>query len=268
VVLPAEAPRAALAFSLRLTPRIDSPQDSPEAAPSEKQTTPAKPPPTSEPLPAANVDRRAGPAEPERDTTPARAPTEAASAAAAAGHTGGLVPAMETHSRTAAVSAQIVDDHGGSLFHSRADAIRSAEPVPPAPVAQRTGATQGISVRIAPPEMLAVNLQVTQRAGQVQVAVHTSNPALQSSLRRDLGTLVDSLEGAGYHAETFAPREAAVSKTPPAEMNSPNDRSQAHPDFSGHSSGQGSRDSSEHRPPPHPRERRTREWLTEWEKQP
>jgi hypothetical protein len=47
----------------------------------------------------------------------------------------------------------------------------------------------------------------------VHVAVRTADPALQSSLRQDLPTLVNSLEHAGYHAETFTPQSMGAQAT-------------------------------------------------------
>ncbi len=91
-----------------------------------------------------------------------------------------------------------------------ADALRSsmttASPEPTPPPAPGQG-IQGIAVRIALPDAPPVDVQITDRGGQVQVAVRTPDPGLQSSLRQDLGTLVSSLERSGYRAETFVPRE-------------------------------------------------------------
>jgi arylsulfatase A-like enzyme len=72
-------------------------------------------------------------------------------------------------------------------------------------------------VRIALPDAPPVDVQITDRAGQVQVAVRTQDPGLQASLRQDLGTLVNSLERSGYRTEAFTPREGA----PQAAASSP-----------------------------------------------
>ena len=48
--------------------------------------------------------------------------------------------------------------------------------------------------------------------------VRTQDPALQSSLRQNLGTLSNSLERAGYHAETFTPT-TALRTASSAQMN-------------------------------------------------
>lgn len=72
----------------------------------------------------------------------------------------------------------------------------------------RTGVAQEIAIRIAPPDSPAVDLRVVERAGQVHVDVRTPDASMQTSLRQDLGTLTNSLQKAGYHAETFTPSAA------------------------------------------------------------
>ena len=92
-----------------------------------------------------------------------------------------------------------------------ADAIRASEPTSSsAPAAASGGPAHEIVVRVARPESSPVDLQVTQRAGEVRVAVRTADPAMQVSLRQELPTLVNSLERAGYHAETFTPADTMV----------------------------------------------------------
>ena len=56
----------------------------------------------------------------------------------------------------------------------------------------------------------AIDIRVAQRAGQMQVTVHTADPALQANLRQDLPQLVQSLDRAGFNAETFVQRPMAV----------------------------------------------------------
>jgi hypothetical protein len=101
------------------------------------------------------------------------------------------------------------------------DAI--AEPQPPSP-----GQTQQIDIRITPPQAPGVDLQVSQRSGQIQVVVRTPDPGLETALRQDLGTLVHSLERSGFQAETFIPNSSES-----ARMNSQPDPQHTHPDSSG-----------------------------------
>jgi hypothetical protein len=50
-----------------------------------------------------------------------------------------------------------------------------------------------------------IELRISERAGKVQVAVHTGDPALKDSLRQHLPELVSKLEETGYRAETWRP---------------------------------------------------------------
>ena len=100
-----------------------------------------------------------------------------------------------------------------------------AEPQP------SSGQTQQIDVRISPPQAPAVDLQVSQRSGQIQVVVRTPDAGLETALRQDLGTLVHSLERSGFQAETFIPGASEASR-----MNSQPDPRHTHPDSSGNSS--------------------------------
>jgi hypothetical protein len=147
-------------------------------------------------------------------------------------------------------------------FEAVTERIRTSAPVHTPPPALRPGLAQQISVRIAEPQAPPVDLHVIQRAGQVQVAVRTPDLAFQSSLRRDLGTLVNSLEGAGYHAHAFAP--PGTLRQGWAEANFSDDRHPGESDFSG----RGSRDSSHEGSHGRPREKRPHHWLEELERQP
>lgn len=89
---------------------------------------------------------------------------------------------------------------------SATDALRAAAPSAPAAPALSTTPLKEIAVRIATPQSPAVDVHFAERAGQLHVAVRTADGGLQSSLRQDLGTLVNSLERSGYRAETFTTR--------------------------------------------------------------
>jgi hypothetical protein len=91
---------------------------------------------------------------------------------------------------------------------SAANALRSATPVALASPPQNSAA-QGIAVRIERSET-AVDVHVMERAGQVHVAVRTPDAGLQTSLRQDLGTLVNSLDRAGFHADAAIPHNVAA----------------------------------------------------------
>lgn len=143
------------------------------------------------------------------------------------------------------------------------DAIRNAEPVQPDAPVRVTGPVQAITVRISQPDTPAVDVHVLERGQQIQVDVRTPDPTAQSSLREELGTLVNSLQRAGYRAETFTPPQSVELKAASSEMSSQEDRDrgEANP---GNSGGGGSSD----RQPPHKqRDQRAQAWFEELEKQ-
>ncbi len=89
-------------------------------------------------------------------------------------------------------------------------ALRTSEGALISDSAPKTAAAQQISVRVTGPDSPAVDLHVTERAGQVLVSVRTPDTGLQASLRQDLGTLVNSLERSGYRAEALTGRDSAT----------------------------------------------------------
>jgi hypothetical protein len=107
-------------------------------------------------------------------------------------------------------------------FQGTAEALRTSESNLPAAPQPRTGAAQEISIRIAQPDASPVDLRVVERAGQVHVDVRTSDPAMQTVLRQDLGSLTSSLERAGYHSETFT-SSSALERTPSSAQTSSQD---------------------------------------------
>jgi hypothetical protein len=104
-----------------------------------------------------------------------------------------------------------------SPYNTTAEALRTTESNLAAAPPLRTGAAQEISIRIAPPDSPAVDLRVVERGGQVHVDVRTPDSAMQTALRQDLGTLTNSLERAGYHAETFTPSSTLGRAVPSAQ---------------------------------------------------
>jgi len=130
-------------------------------------------------------------------------------------------------------------------------AATSAAPATPSPVVQE------IAVRISQPDSPAVDVHVTEHAGEIHVAVRTPDVELQASLRQDLGTLTNSLERAGYHAETIVPRAAGG-----AQMNLRDERPGTQPGFSGRGGSQGESGSGKQKGQ---REQRGTNWLEEQE---
>ena len=114
------------------------------------------------------------------------------------------------------IIGQAADSSVTRPSRTAAEALRSPAPDAPVPASQNSQ-VQGIAVRIARPEA-SVDLQVSERGGQVHVAVRTPDAGLQSSLRQDIGTLVSSLDRAGFHAEAAIPH-AGITAQASAEMN-------------------------------------------------
>jgi hypothetical protein len=143
-------------------------------------------------------------------------------------------------------------------YNATAEALRTTESNLTAAPLLRTGAAQEISIRIAPPDSPAVDLRVVERSGQVHVDVRTSDGAMQTSLRQDLGTLTNSLERAGYHTETFTPSSTLNRAASSAQTDHQQDPSQNRGgagDFSG-----GRRQQQQ--------QERPGTWLEEFEEQP
>jgi hypothetical protein len=114
-------------------------------------------------------------------------------------------------------------------FHTTAETLRTSEPELAAAPQLRAGAAQEISIRIAQPDASTIDLRVVERSGLLHVDVRSSDAAMQSSLRQDLGTLANSLERAGYHSETFTPSSTlsrAVSNQQMANQDNRQDPSQ------------------------------------------
>lgn len=58
-----------------------------------------------------------------------------------------------------------------------------------------------------------VEVRVLERAGQVHVAVRSSDPQLNRSLGEGLGELVTKLENRGYATETWRPQGSGAAQT-------------------------------------------------------
>ena len=126
--------------------------------------------------------------------------------------------------RTAAAMESDTPSAAPTPFQSTAEALRTSEPHVPEAPQLRAGAAQEISIRIAQPDASPIDLRVAERSGQLHVDVRTSDPAMQTSLREDLGTLTNSLQRAGYHSETFTPSSSLGRTASGAPMNNQDDR--------------------------------------------
>jgi hypothetical protein len=110
-------------------------------------------------------------------------------------------PALPTHSPTP-----------GQVSRSEAEPVH----LQPAPVVHNADA-HSISLRVTDAADQRVDLKVTERAGDVRVAVRAADPELAGSLRENLGELVHKLEQNGFHAENWsasAPNSADGTRQP------------------------------------------------------
>src|SRR5579885_2522612 len=124
----------------------------------------------------------------------------------------------------AAIERQVSANRAAETNDAAAPAPRMAE-VPMVPPALAPSApAQQIAVRVSPKDGASVDLHVAERGGEIHVSVRTPDEALQTSLRQDLETLANSLERAGYRAETFTPREIAGGATREGAMQPSNSR--------------------------------------------
>ena len=140
-----------------------------------------------------------------------------------------------------------------------AEALRTSESELPAAPPARTGAAQEIAIRIEQPDSSPVDLRVVERSGQLHVDVRTPDAAMQTALRQDLGTLTNSLQRAGFHADVFTPstlgRTASSAQT--SNQDDQRDPSQNRGGSADHSEGR--------RQQP---QKRSSNWLEELEDQP
>ena len=74
----------------------------------------------------------------------------------------------------------------------------------------RTSDAHSISLRLTDAGDQTVELKITDRAGEVKVAVRTADPDLAGSLRDNLGDLVHKLEQSGLRADNWHPAPGPV----------------------------------------------------------
>jgi hypothetical protein len=98
-------------------------------------------------------------------------------------------------------------------------------------------AARQISLKLATDESTRVNIEFTEKAGKIQVAVRTPDQELAKSLQTDLGNLVGRLESKGFKTESWlpAPHQTTVAPQP---SNSNSGFGQPHHSGSGAGAGQ------------------------------
>jgi hypothetical protein len=141
-----------------------------------------------------------------------------------------------------------------------AEALRTSESDLPAAPPTHAGAAQEITIRIEQPNASPVDLRVVERSGQVHVDVRTPDAAMQTSLRQDLGTLTNSLQRAGYHAETFTPSSTAGRPAVSTQTGNQDEHRESSPNRGGSGDPSGGRRQQQ-------QQKRSSTWLEELEEQ-
>ncbi len=294
-------PPAEIAFAVRITPvQISGPDtDDLHAA----QNDPSVPSPTPAPATPATINPPATipatvvtPIQPETNpepaapaTGPVNKPIQAARPAATTLKTPANVDREDTPTpvvRVAAASAisnssdftraffaagpvnndeprASVETETPAPLNTVAESLRTSEPAAAATSPTPATPLQSITIRVAPPEAPAVDLHVSERAGEIHVAVRTPDAALQTSLRQDLGTLTNSLERAGYRAETYVPRETQAQLATSPQAGTSNERQQQ--GSSGRGSGGNYPNGRQPQQQQQERDQRRKTWLQELE---
>ena len=86
---------------------------------------------------------------------------------------------------------------------------------------------RNLSIQVGQGNQEKVELRVSERAGEVRVAVRTADVGLQNGLRQSLPELVHRLEGQGFRTDAWRPSGVVSATTPLTETR------QSSPDFQG-----------------------------------
>ncbi len=238
-----------------LTPSIAQPAFAtisfrPSGAGTQLAPPPSKPARTPAPEPEDSPSQApSGPAQPSRI-----APASPTSSAGDPGHAFEIPLPLPASSDPPSVTTR------EALFSAGAPTQHLSEPQGIAPPQTHVPSVQDITVRIAQPEAPSVDLHVTQRGGEIQVAVRTPDAALQTSLRQNLNVLTTSLERAGYRADAIAPSSAASSQTNSRELDSESSH-----DASADSRDRRQQPQQQHQQQQNQRDQRAARWLDELE---
>jgi hypothetical protein len=86
---------------------------------------------------------------------------------------------------------------------------------------------QNLQIRLGEGSADAVQVQISQQAGNIHVSVRSGDPALTLPLRQNLPALIDNLEKHGYHAEPVSLHEPAAVSVLHSEVKSQTDQNQS-----------------------------------------
>lgn len=179
-------------------PGQTGPADDGQDPASGQQTKPAVPPPAA----AAGKPQRAEDGGPQ----PAPEVSRGVEGAIAA------VPVGERGDPAVATSQSLAASQSTPAMSTAEEAAEAAAPAsqPPAQVLREVSLVVPGRVSGDGTPGPQVEVHVVERTGEVEVAVRTADPQLNSSLRQDLPQLVSQLSDRGYRAETWQPVAVAA----------------------------------------------------------
>lgn len=189
---------APVAFELHLTPATAAePKEStgaaePQAKVAEPESNEAKP---EHPRPEhPQIQRTEAPAfeRKSRQTPMPEAPIPAAKHV----QTVAEVPAIATPRETAIAPP---------IKPSVPEALAASMPIDDAKPAAPSAPVHELAMRVSAPDSSPVDVRVSERGGEVHVAVHTADTQLRASLQSDLGSLVGKLEQSGFRTDARIP---------------------------------------------------------------
>jgi hypothetical protein len=100
------------------------------------------------------------------------------------------------------------------------------------PEAKPSQPLKQLSIQVGQEQQQRVQVQVVERAGELQVAVRAANPDLAQGLRQGISDLVGQLQQNGFHADAWRPgtpagAAPAAAEKPQTQAGSQNDNSQS-----------------------------------------
>lgn len=110
------------------------------------------------------------------------------------------------------------ESHGETSRPEPSKAGSAAQPAEP-PVGPKTSSTHDIRLELSGSGERRVEVRVTERAGEVRVAVRTPDQQLAGSLRENLPTLSSKLNDSGFRAEAWHPASTGGEWRRSAETN-------------------------------------------------
>jgi hypothetical protein len=111
-------------------------------------------------------------------------------------------PSQGTLSEASSSQATPIQATASEAKASEAPKVVNEPEINAAPQAQPA---RQISLKLTGDDSSKVTVDLSERAGKVQVSVRTADPELAKSLRGDLGDLVGRLEGKGFKTEAWVP---------------------------------------------------------------